>query len=166
MLRYTVVLACLESITGCTSNKYCPFDETALPFHIPFLDHDSSTTNDSHEVIHCRYEQLRPMTFPVVHTKQSIHESTAAVAAYSIKPVSMCALRACVRAHGVVRSAAIMSDEALTNEQVAEMRKKRTFRKFTFRGVDLDKLLDLSMDVRIICPPSVVSRVRAALMPS
>lgn len=40
-----------------------------------------------------------------------------------------------------------MSDEALTNEQVAEMRKKRTFRKFTFRGVDLDKLLDLSMEV-------------------
>lgn len=45
-------------------------------------------------------------------------------------------------------SAAIMADaEALTNEQVAEMRKKRTFRKFTFRGVDLDKLLDLSMEV-------------------
>ena len=29
---------------------------------------------------------------------------------------------------------------------MAEMRKKRTFRKFTFRGVDLDKLLDLSME--------------------
>lgn len=43
--------------------------------------------------------------------------------------------------------AAIMADEALTSEQVAEMRKKRTFRKFTFRGVDLDKLLDLSMEV-------------------
>ncbi|CAB1105061.1 unnamed protein product [Ectocarpus sp. CCAP 1310/34] len=42
--------------------------------------------------------------------------------------------------------AAIMADEALTSEQVAEMRKKRTFRKFTFRGVDLDKLLDLSME--------------------
>lgn len=41
-----------------------------------------------------------------------------------------------------------MADEALTNEQVAEMRKKRTFRKFTFRGIDLDKLLDLSMEVR------------------
>lgn len=40
-----------------------------------------------------------------------------------------------------------MADEALTSEQVAEMRKKRTFRKFTFRGVDLDKLLDLSMEV-------------------
>lgn len=44
-------------------------------------------------------------------------------------------------------SAAIMADaEALTSEQVAEMRKKRTFRKFTFRGIDLDKLLDLSME--------------------
>lgn len=40
-----------------------------------------------------------------------------------------------------------MADEALTNEQVAEMRKKRTFRKFTFRGIDLDKLLDLSLEV-------------------
>eukprot|EP00904_Undaria_pinnatifida_P002936 jgi/Undpi1/12643/HiC_scaffold_6.g02311.m1 len=39
-----------------------------------------------------------------------------------------------------------MADEALTNEQVAEMRKKRTFRKFTFRGIDLDKLLDLSLE--------------------
>lgn len=41
-----------------------------------------------------------------------------------------------------------MADETqLSSEQVAEMRKKRTFRKFTFRGVDLDKLLDLSMEV-------------------
>lgn len=41
-----------------------------------------------------------------------------------------------------------MADESqLSSEQVAEMRKKRTFRKFTFRGVDLDKLLDLSMEV-------------------
>lgn len=48
-----------------------------------------------------------------------------------------------------------MSDEALTSEQVAEMRKKRTFRKFTFRGIDLDKLLDLSMEVSAphSCPP-------------
>lgn len=47
----------------------------------------------------------------------------------------------------VESSLATMADEALTQEQVAEMRKKRTFRKFTFRGVDLDKLLDLSMEV-------------------
>ena len=29
-------------------------------------------------------------------------------------------------------------------EKAAELRKKRTFRKFTFRGIDLDKLLDYS----------------------
>ena len=33
-----------------------------------------------------------------------------------------------------------MSDEAAA----AEWRKKRTFRKFTFRGVDLDQLLDMN----------------------
>merc|ERR1712083_984973 len=29
-------------------------------------------------------------------------------------------------------------------EEIAAMRKKRTFRKFTYRGVDLDKLLDMN----------------------
>merc|ERR1712215_622593 len=33
-----------------------------------------------------------------------------------------------------------MADEAAA----AELRKKRTFRKFTYRGVDLDQLLDMS----------------------
>ncbi|KAG5192088.1 ribosomal protein S19-domain-containing protein [Tribonema minus] len=36
-----------------------------------------------------------------------------------------------------------MADE-LSAEQMMEMRKKRTFKKFTFRGVELEKLLDLS----------------------
>lgn len=31
-------------------------------------------------------------------------------------------------------------------EQAAAMKKKRTFRKFTFRGVDLDQLLDMSYE--------------------
>jgi small subunit ribosomal protein S15e len=31
-------------------------------------------------------------------------------------------------------------------EKVAELRKKRQFRKFTFRGVELDQLLDLTND--------------------
>ena len=31
-----------------------------------------------------------------------------------------------------------------TDEQIAEIRKKRTFKKFTYRGVELEKLLDLS----------------------
>ncbi|KAG5184225.1 ribosomal protein S19-domain-containing protein [Tribonema minus] len=34
--------------------------------------------------------------------------------------------------------------EELSAEQMMEMRKKRTFKKFTFRGVELEKLLDLS----------------------
>ena len=29
-------------------------------------------------------------------------------------------------------------------EQAAELKKKRTFRKFTYRGVDLDQLLDMN----------------------
>ena len=29
-------------------------------------------------------------------------------------------------------------------EKVAELRKKRQFRKFTFRGIELDQLLDLT----------------------
>ena len=31
-------------------------------------------------------------------------------------------------------------------EQAAAIKKKRTFRKFTFRGVDLDQLLDMSYE--------------------
>lgn len=30
------------------------------------------------------------------------------------------------------------------DEQLAELKKKRTFKKFTFRGVDLDQLLDMN----------------------
>ena len=40
----------------------------------------------------------------------------------------------------------------------AEQKKKRTFKKFTYRGVDLDKLLDMSpkelmelVDVSVFC---------------
>merc|ERR1712080_144703 len=35
---------------------------------------------------------------------------------------------------------------AVDPTQQAELKKKRTFRKFTFRGVDLDQLLDLSSE--------------------
>ena len=31
------------------------------------------------------------------------------------------------------------------DEAIAELRKKRTFKKFTYRGVDLDQLLDMNM---------------------
>merc|ERR1711950_49690 len=31
-------------------------------------------------------------------------------------------------------------------QKAAELKKRRTFRKFTYRGVDLDQLLDMSLD--------------------
>merc|ERR1712154_665175 len=42
----------------------------------------------------------------------------------------------------VLRQKNKMADEAAQ----MELKKKRTFRKFTFRGVDLDQLLDLSSE--------------------
>jgi len=41
-----------------------------------------------------------------------------------------------------VAAAAMADDE----ERAAELKKKRTFRKFTFRGIDLDAMLDLTHD--------------------
>ncbi|KAG6992239.1 40S ribosomal protein S15 [Fusarium oxysporum f. sp. conglutinans] len=40
---------------------------------------------------------------------------------------------------------AIMADE-YDAEQAAELKRKRAFRKFSYRGIDLDQLLDLSSD--------------------
>ena len=38
-----------------------------------------------------------------------------------------------------------ISEEKMADDaQLAEMKKKRTFRKFTYRGVDLDQLLDMN----------------------
>lgn len=37
-----------------------------------------------------------------------------------------------------------MADAELDVEAIAALRKKRQFKKFTFRGIELDKLLDLS----------------------
>merc|ERR1712243_232479 len=37
----------------------------------------------------------------------------------------------------------IMADD---EQALAEKKRKRTFRKFTYRGVDLDQLLDMSLD--------------------
>lgn len=36
--------------------------------------------------------------------------------------------------------------EIMDEEKVAELKKKRTFKKFTFRGIELDALLDLTND--------------------
>ena len=48
--------------------------------------------------------------------------------------------------------------QANTAAMEAEQKKKRTFKKFTYRGVDLDKLLDMSpkelmelVDVGVVC---------------
>ena len=38
----------------------------------------------------------------------------------------------------------IMADDEVDVEAVAALRKKRQFRKFTFRGLELERLLDLS----------------------
>jgi len=39
-----------------------------------------------------------------------------------------------------------MADQETTGANAVELKKKRTFRKFTFRGVDLDQLLDLNTE--------------------
>ena len=39
-----------------------------------------------------------------------------------------------------------MADQDTAGLNAAELKKKRTFRKFTYRGVDLDQLLDMNND--------------------
>jgi small subunit ribosomal protein S15e len=39
-----------------------------------------------------------------------------------------------------------MADQETTGVNPAELKKKRTFRKFTYRGVELDQLLDMKND--------------------
>jgi small subunit ribosomal protein S15e len=39
-----------------------------------------------------------------------------------------------------------MADEEVDVEAIAALRKKRQFKKFTFRGVEVEKLLDLSQE--------------------
>jgi len=39
-----------------------------------------------------------------------------------------------------------MADEELDLEAIAALRKKRQFKKFTFRGLEVEKLLDLSQE--------------------
>ena len=39
-----------------------------------------------------------------------------------------------------------MSEEAMDAEKIAELKKKRQFKKFTFRGIELEQLLDLTND--------------------
>ena len=39
-----------------------------------------------------------------------------------------------------------MTDNVMTDAQLAELKKKRTFKKYTYRGVDLDQLLDMPQE--------------------
>jgi small subunit ribosomal protein S15e len=39
-----------------------------------------------------------------------------------------------------------MADEEVDVEAIAALRKKRQFKKFTFRGLEVEKLLDLSQE--------------------
>ncbi|KAH7023155.1 ribosomal protein S19-domain-containing protein [Ilyonectria destructans] len=48
-------------------------------------------------------------------------------------------------ANSLNTTTAIMADE-YNAEEAAELKKKRAFRKFSYRGIDLDNLLDLSSD--------------------
>lgn len=45
----------------------------------------------------------------------------------------------------MLNSDILQADSSVTDPQVAaDLKKKRTFRTFSYRGVELDKLLDLS----------------------
>jgi small subunit ribosomal protein S15e len=50
-----------------------------------------------------------------------------------------------------------MADTAETQD-ILEKKKKRTFRKYTYRGVDLDRLLDMSNDSLMLLFPCRVRR--------
>ena len=50
-----------------------------------------------------------------------------------------------------------MADAAETQD-ILEKKKKRTFRKYTYRGVDLDRLLDMSNDALMLLFPCRVRR--------
>ncbi|PVD20020.1 hypothetical protein C0Q70_20514 [Pomacea canaliculata] len=45
----------------------------------------------------------------------------------------------------------------MADEDLAEKKKKRTFRKFTYRGVDLDQLLDMSRQ-RLLVQQELISQ--------
>lgn len=56
---------------------------------------------------------------------------------------------------GDVRNKNLQADSEVTDPKVAaELKKRRTFRTFSYRGIELDKLLDMSNEdvrSRIIC---------------
>lgn len=48
-----------------------------------------------------------------------------------------------VRCRVCLVQAAAVDESTMTPEELAELRKRRAFKKFTYRGVDLEKLLDI-----------------------
>ena len=53
----------------------------------------------------------------------------------------------------------LKADSSVTDPQVAaDLKKKRTFRTFSYRGIELDKLLDLSNEEVRICRSYVINR--------
>ena len=54
------------------------------------------------------------------------------------------------------------TDEKTAEERAAELKKKRTFKKFSFRGVELEKLLELS---RKRGPDMLNARQRGGVLP-
>ena len=53
---------------------------------------------------------------------------------------------------------------AKTEEELAALRKKRTFKKFTFRGIDLDKLLDVThAELAVMCRARIRRRFQRGL---
>ena len=50
-----------------------------------------------------------------------------------------------MRGRNAERTSDCQADSSVTDPQVAaDLKKKRTFRTFSYRGIELDKLLDLS----------------------
>ena len=78
-------------------------------------------------------------------TPLSRHSSTVPRSPPSVSPssVSFVPLLTCTRARSHLQADAEINQ---TDEEIAALKKKRTFRKFTFRGTDLDALLDMTTE--------------------
>jgi small subunit ribosomal protein S15e len=51
-----------------------------------------------------------------------------------------------------------MAEEELDLEAIAALRKKRQFKKFTYRGLEVEKLLDLSQEQLLAVVPARARR--------
>ena len=63
---------------------------------------------------------------------------------YNTSPFYVCGkMPTCVQ---VIKNKSRKMSEELDAEAVAALRKKRQFKKFTFRGLELEKIMDLSKE--------------------